>query len=346
MILSHPLLELLPEQMADHPSCDYCGETMYPTEVERRENRKTTRRTYCDRECAGKARQKRPGPKECEQCGELFGHDMTASRLEKRRFCSDECHYKSKRVTLECQKCGAEFSRPQGEVDGGADNYFCSAECRLQYSPKRIIRTCPTCGEDFATDPSTDSTYCSKECMAEHYKTRFQGPNNPNFGNRHEDMWTMPAEMRKKLSESRMGENNPNWVDGSPRNGQWRFQTQIYNWAERHLGTECMVCGEKDLNVHHIVPRRFFEKIPMAHFASNLVPLCRSCHAKVDHKLRDLLEVDKAREIPFADHPPESILRQLEKDGSVSHVPPSVDYSPLGNVVEEVIPSDAYGIDE
>jgi hypothetical protein len=331
--------------MADHPSCDYCGETMYPTEAERRDNRKTTRRSFCDRECAGKARRKRPGPKPCDHCGEMFGHDFPKSKLEKRQFCSDECHYESKRVTLECGNCGSEFSRPQGEVDDDADNYFCSAECRLQHAPKRMIRTCPTCGEDFATDPSTDSTYCSHECMREHYKERMKGENNPNYGNRHEDMWTMPAEMRKDLSEARMGENNPNWVDGSPRNGQWRFQTQVYNWAEQHLGTECTLCGEEDLNVHHVVPRRFFEEIPMAHFASNLVPLCRSCHARVDHKVRDLLVEDRAREIPFADRLPGPILDQLKMDGSVSRVPPAVDYSPLGNVAGQVIPSGAFDKD-
>jgi hypothetical protein len=182
--------------------------------------------------------------------------------------------------------------------------------------------------------------------MAEAYQDRLQGEANPNYGNEHEDMWTMPAEMRARFSEAQMGENNPNWVDGGPREGQWRFQTAIYNWAEQELGVECRECAEDDLNVHHIAPRRLFEEIPMAHFASNLVPLCRSCHAKVDHKVRDLLAEGKVRQIPFADRLPEPILVQLGTDGSVSRLPRPVDFSPLGNVAEEVIPVDAVGMSE
>ncbi|MEK7017531.1 HNH endonuclease signature motif containing protein [Bacillus sp. FSL R9-9410] len=40
------------------------------------------------------------------------------------------------------------------------------------------------------------------------------------------------------------------------------------------------------LNLHHIIPFRFFESIEQANFMMNLLPLCNSCHIYV-HRTYD-----------------------------------------------------------
>jgi hypothetical protein len=180
--------------------------------------------------------------------------------------------------------------------------------------------------------------------MAAAYSERMTGENNPNFGNHHPDIWTMPGAMRAELSEDRLGEKNPRWSGGSDRNGKWRFQTFVRRWVVENLDASCHRCGAVEIDVHHIVPREYFEEIPMSNFRSNLLPLCRECHRNVDPEVSHHLENGRPRKIPFADHLPEPILVQLGTDGLVSHLPEDVDLSPLGNVAEEVIPEERIGV--
>lgn len=46
-----------------------------------------------------------------------------------------------------------------------------------------MYKTCAHCGCAFKVKPShyDKKTYCSKQCMAEHYKVRFKGEQNPNY---------------------------------------------------------------------------------------------------------------------------------------------------------------------
>ena len=61
--------------------------------------------------------------------------------------------------------------------------------------------------------------------------------------------------------------------------------------ALHRAGGECEVCGAgDDIEVHHIVPRRFFDSQAM-HAMENLVVLCRSCHSEHERKsLRELFK--------------------------------------------------------
>jgi hypothetical protein len=181
--------------------------------------------------------------------------------------------------------------------------------------------------------------------MAEAYKERLQGEGNPNYGNRHPGIWEMPAEMRAKLSRQRSGEGNPNWVAGDCIGDKFSYRHHVWRWAESNLELYCRECGESQVDLHHIVPRRLFEPPAASNFVANLVPLCRSCHATADHRVR-AVENSKPRQIPFASHLPEPILQQLKKDGLVSRLPQSVDLSPLGNVASEVVSSEQIGIPE
>lgn len=146
----------------------------------------------------------------------------------------------------------------------------------------------------------------------------------------------MPGDVRARFSKERRGESNPNY-----RNGEGvrpiRFQVFVRDWALENLGGDCEKCGDPDPELHHIVSRDMFPEVEMSHFRQNLALLCVDCHRPEDGRKRKLLGEGRARDLLFADRLPEPILDQLERDGSVSELPSSVDFSPLGNAAEEVV---------
>lgn len=84
------------------------------------------------------------------------------------------------------------------------------------------------------------------------------------------------------------GENNYNWKGG--------YGNYSRDWDEARKQAlerddyECKICGRSDedhqedfgksLDIHHIRPARKFDDQEKAHQLSNLITLCRSCHAK------------------------------------------------------------------
>ena len=273
---------------------------MLPTEAEQRDNRKTTRRTYCSRRCAGLARRKRTAV-ECMTCGKPFEVKDSRTQNQERFFCSNECYQKDHATNLQ-------------------------------------PRACRNCGDRFFPESYTDAVYCSRNCMAEDYRKRNAGARNPNHGGvYYSGGWEMPAEVRLELSHSRMGEDNPRYINGAQAGAERRFQLYVAQWARTHFPSECHECGGEAKEVHHIVPRRRFENPVAAHFRRNLLLLCVSCHRSAEGRIEAALEEESDQPYPFGDHLPESILRQLKQDGSVSTLPRTLDYAPLGNVASRVV---------
>lgn len=103
---------------------------------------------------------------------------------------------------------------------------------------------------------------------------------------------TRPDITRKKMSVSTAKEENPNWIDGRT-SGSW-YGTE-YCWAKKQIRRKfdkCTNCCEDGsnhhLDVHHIVPIRFFASddsasVSWAHQEGNLILLCRPCHKKAEH---------------------------------------------------------------
>lgn len=99
-----------------------------------------------------------------------------------------------------------------------------------------------------------------------------------------------PPETRAKMSQSRRGVDNHAWRGGHVyRYGPgWTAARE----AARDRDEVCRQCGhdgsERTLDVHHIVPVRHFRdaedaSLEAAHDLSNLVLLCRACHAAAEH---------------------------------------------------------------
>lgn len=162
-----------------------------------------------------------------------------------------------------------------------------------------------------------------------------RGEGNPNYGRRHPGAWEMPGPIRARLSRDRTGEGNPGWKGGSEGNGAYHFQTAVSAWTlERH---PTCPCGAPATEAQHIVPRRWFADVRMAHFAENLIGLCVSCHRSADKTAYSARRRGQGIRLRYAERLPESILAQLRRGDSVSLLPRGLDWDPLGNVAEEVL---------
>lgn len=83
------------------------------------------------------------------------------------------------------------------------------------------------------------------------------------------------------------GEDHPLYINGSHEDygPNWR---QRRREARSRDNYQCQSCGveeselERQLHVHHIIPRRKFDDIEVANELDNLVSLCGSCHHRYE----------------------------------------------------------------
>lgn len=100
----------------------------------------------------------------------------------------------------------------------------------------------------------------------------------------------LSASTRKKMSESRTSEKNPNWKGGMNTHHITKKVKERDNYT-------CQQCGLRDeeiIVVDHINPR--FIRPDLAFHPGNLQCLCPNCHArktKVDRKIIALFKKDK-----------------------------------------------------
>lgn len=276
--------------------------------------------------------------KYCEWCGKPLpirpNEIHRPSHYLKRRFCNHWCaaqwKNKDRRVQKQCEVCGKTF----WAIKSQPTRRFCSNACYLVYHAAER-KTCPTCGREFVSYDRR-RIYCSRPCVP------MKGEANPNYGKRHPKMFRHSAEVRLRLSESRLGHGNPRWKGGTKNNGRYRMQTWVNQWMKEHVGDRCEVCGEAPAHVHHIVARRLFPNPIMAHFRQNLVMLCTKHHAEADRLARQALQERRVHDLPFADRLPQSILAQLAQGGSVSRLTAACDFSPLGTAAQLAIRPEWY----
>ena len=90
---------------------------------------------------------------------------------------------------------------------------------------------------------------------------------------------------RDKLADVIRGERNRNWKGGITPitelriSGDWRWR-KLREEIKKRDNFTCQVCGKKGVIVHHIKPWSIEEP---NNEPENLITLCRSCHAKIDH---------------------------------------------------------------
>ena len=206
--------------------------------------------------------------KNCLYCGKTFSSEPA----HKRKFCSVACsskgqNLKSKRwtkneedyivanyATQKSADIAKHLSRTKTAVDL---HIFYVLKLRKKGYSQSIL--CDYCGKKFTRPPSlinkTWGNFCNRKCRG------------------------------KWISEHINGEQHPNWQGGSLPHyrGAWRA---VQREARHKAKGYCQICGVsivelgRKLDVHHIIPVRQFLMPNMAHYARNVICLCRSCHIK------------------------------------------------------------------
>lgn len=109
------------------------------------------------------------------------------------------------------------------------------------------------------------------------------------IGNKHSLGFKKSKATRRKHSESIIGENNHNWIDGrTPYNIRIRHSIEYRLWRESVYARDnwtCQKCGDNtggNLNAHHI--KNFSDYIELRFAIDNGITFCEECHQKF-HKI-------------------------------------------------------------
>ena len=211
---------------------------------------------------------------ECPSCNTHF--KVKPSHADRRKYCSKDCMGKGfqNKVKRECEWCGKSFKVVKSRVEHGRGKH-CSKGCQYEANSEKLRSDereefeCLNCEEAFTLLVSTIKSregagkYCSRECRDSHWR----------------------------------GQNHPQFIHGSNANvygSNWQSQRRAARERDNHT---CQRCGESDsvLDVHHKLPRRYFEVVEQSNVLENLITLCRSCHRTVEAKIH-ALEKDKGND--------------------------------------------------
>ena len=265
-------------QGSTHIICQNCGDS-FKVSISEKEDR-----THCSRPCMAES-YSTGSEVECDNDGCESMVYCTREELTKynRHYCGRSCHlsdirnerdsensrnYPSERASsgsgevVECHTKGCNETRYacHQELEKNS-RFFCSRLCYLQCHRRRdgevIECNRPECNNTFYVFPSDlgqDHHFCSIECRS----------------------WLFT------------GERNPRWRDGYSfeYGDNWRSIRQSIVERDNHTCQRCGISKEDldcRLDVHHIVPFRQFTDKEEANQSSNLIALCRSCHATVEH---------------------------------------------------------------
>jgi hypothetical protein len=172
-------------------------------------------------------------------------------------------------VTVPCDWCGATLERRPRRINE-YDRQFCDEDCQGEWRSEHRTganafnwrsewATCEVCGDEFAVPPSradqNGDRFCGLDCYADWYADEKTGADHPRWRGGYRDYY------------------GPSWPRQRRR-------------ARERDGYTCQSCGaeesglDAELSVHHIRPFRTFDGHESANALSNLVSLCRECHAK------------------------------------------------------------------
>lgn len=230
----------------------------------------------------------------CEHCHlEFIDQDGRKSR----RFCSRECERafrRAKMQTIQCAQCGKEFM-PTNRTR----QKYCSKPCQVMgiRKPGSNNNTfiCATCGCTFIdTGWAKERKYCSMACASIPLRIRVKVTClHCGTVSERQKGWAKQANVhfcnRECRNAYQSGPTHPKWRGGAIewRGSDWLRQSAA---ARKRDGYRCQRCGitqaetGQTLDVHHIVPFRAFgvKRHKEANELSNLVSLCRHCHAQVE----------------------------------------------------------------
>lgn len=224
---------------------------------------------FCSYSCYGKYRTKtRTKELVCKVCSKTYRKNSYQLKISNKNVCSRKCYVKyyigdkhpswrGRVLNKKCLYCNKNFTVKMNS--NGQNKKYCSIDCHKKGFHKttstQIKLNCVVCNKEFLEKPchAKNRQYCSYACMAEAYKTRLIGKNNPNFLG------------GKSFEPYPLGWNKT-------------FKEQI----RYRDGYECQICRVPEvelirkLDVHHID----YDKKNID--PSNLISLCIPCHIKTN----------------------------------------------------------------
>lgn len=277
--------------------CQWCGKEyfVFPCLSETRK--------YCSCDCKNKAHSRlmkgegnsnygniKHTLKKCPICGKMFNPAKPSVK-----FCSKKCYYESKYKIQICKNCGNGFKI----LKSLKGIKFCSKKCRHEYYQNRYYETkeCLVCGKKFSALKSKKRVCCSVRCAAKYIESKVaikcKECGKTFFKKLSKSGKTHFCSKRcysKWCIENWRGDNNHNWRGGSSRYRGENWIEQRTKARERDNHT-CQNCGtDSDLQVHHIIPFKFFDNYIEANRLKYLKTLCRKCHGKEEAKIRSKAE--------------------------------------------------------
>jgi endogenous inhibitor of DNA gyrase (YacG/DUF329 family) len=247
--------------------CEICGREFknFKTLARHLRTHKITSKNYYDKYL------KKEGEGICPICGK----ETNYINLNKgyRKFCSKKCAKSGENHPLYGKHRSEETKKKISDAHKGENNPFYGKHHTKETKKKISEANKGEKNPNYGKHPSDET----RKKMSDANK----GENSSNYGNHRSE------ETKKKISEGNKGEKNGNFKGGvSIRQFEEAFGISLEEWKK--LAQEirkrdnfiCQFCGKKNAtDVHHIIPRR----IKIDNSPDNLITLCRSCHAKIEH---------------------------------------------------------------
>lgn len=210
---------------------------------------------------------------ECPTCGEKYKSER-GMKIHHTRIHDGNIS----KTTITCDWCGDEKTKYKSRVDRYNRDY-CGSDCR----DAMMSQTGSDATNWKGGKSEVECDFCGDSTSV--YKWQRQ---------EFENNFCDPSCKGKYMSENQIGENNPNWVDGTTLSWYLMLRRHVTDQVWRNEIDEvidsddvCKRCGDSDnLHLHHIIP--ILSGGTSAEW--NYMKLCESCHPSVEECTRSFTE--------------------------------------------------------
>lgn len=229
----------------------------------------------------------------CAGCGMHFLLKPYLARKPTKygRFCSMQCRStfiaqynpasQKHRIEIICAFCRTIVSLQPYRLLDGSQNHFCSMRCSTKFTLKKR----------WADGPTLTIVFCA-QCGAEKYIPTWEKHGRTARGQ--EQFFCNRQCFGKWKSVNWLMENSPSWKGGwTPHGKGWAIIRTAVRDEQKHRCKDCRRSEKtlgRQLDVHHIIPARFFSTDEEASARKNLIGLCHQCHMKRERHALPLFE--------------------------------------------------------
>lgn len=233
---------------------------------------------FCSMKCCGLSKRILL-EKKCITCGSIF--KVPPHKFKIRKVCSKKCGGIYRRSSagkyVMCLQCNKEIYAAPRRLKAGRSK-FCSKHCFNNWRSvnlvglknknfRGIVKQCMNCGKDILLSKSQivlNAKYCSIKCHNDYQGKLQSGSNNPNWkGGLSIEPYGI--EFNKKLKNSIIE--------------KYQFKCQQCFRHQDELYTKNGI--KYSLNIHHVDYNK------KNNHASNLIPLCKTCHTQTNFNRED-----------------------------------------------------------